>query len=83
VPGRTRRTGGADEAADRGVVTEVAPAEDRAEQAQPPRVLAPELDRDAEGLVVGEEPVLRGKRLASEPDLGRRSGAEVADPVGA
>jgi hypothetical protein len=59
------------------------PAEDRAERAQPPRVPAPGLDGHVEGLVVGEEPVLRGERLAPGPDPGRRPGAEVADPVGA
>ena len=52
---------GRDEAADRCVVTEVSPAEDRADQAQPPRVLTAELDGDVEGLLIGEEPVLRGK----------------------
>ncbi len=46
---------GLDEGADRGVVAEVSPAQDRAGQVQPVRVLAAELRGDIEGLVVGPE----------------------------
>ena len=68
---------GTDEAADRGVITQVSPAEDHADQAQPPRVLAAEPGGDVEGLVIGEEPVLRDERLAPEPHPGCRPGAQL------
>jgi hypothetical protein len=38
-------------------------------------VLTAELDRDVEGLLIGQEPVLRGKRLAPEPHPGRTRAA--------
>ena len=47
-----------------------------------PRMLTAELDGDVEGLVIGEEPVLRGKRVACQLHPGRRPGAQVANPVG-
>jgi hypothetical protein len=45
-------------------------------------VLAAELDRDVEGLLIGQEPVLRGERFAPEPNLSRRTDVQVAHPVG-
>jgi hypothetical protein len=51
----------ADELACGVIVAEISPAEDRAEQAQPPPVRVTELDGDIEGLVIGQEPMLRGE----------------------
>jgi hypothetical protein len=41
-----------------------------------------ELGNDVEGVVLGEEPVLGDERLASEAHPDRRSGVQVAHPVG-
>jgi hypothetical protein len=71
-----------DELPHAGVVVQVTPAEDGAEEPQTVRVLAAELHGDVERLAVGKDPLLWGKRLAAQLDLDRGVCQQVAVPIG-
>ena len=71
-----------DELLHRGLGAEITPPENRREEAQPPRMAAPELERHGDALVFGEESLLRNVCLTPDLDLQRRVGAQVADPLG-
>ena len=72
---------GADELPQRGVVTQIAPAEDGAGEPHPVWVLPAEPDADTERLLLGKEPLLRGERPPAQLHLDCGVLLQVAIPV--
>jgi hypothetical protein len=61
---------------------EVIPAEDRGKEAEPPRMVLSERDSGGDRLVCGQEALFRDEGLASDLDLQRWAGAQIAHPLG-
>src|SRR5690242_1646440 len=73
---------GADEPPSLGIVAQVSPAQNGAEEPQPVRVSAAELHDDVKGLVLVKEPLLWREGPAAELHLRGGLGLQVAVPVG-
>src|SRR6476620_4034428 len=60
---------------------EVTPAENDGEEAQPPGMSSSKLEGHGDGLVLGEEVLLRQVGVASDLDLQRRMREQVSHPL--
>ena len=69
------------ELANRVVLAKVSPSEDSGYQAHPVRMITAILHGDVERLLLGEEPVLRRERVATQEHLRCRTGAQIAGPI--
>ncbi len=71
----------ADELPRRSIRTEIPPAQNRCHEAQRPRVQTPEPGHHRQALILGQEALIRCKRLPPNLDPQRRADPDVADPV--